>query len=338
MKSKVVVLALLILTAAILVGACSHPPATRIASTERSLTLIPMDGPITSKKAELSGLAWHGDMLILLPQYPERFGQNDGVLFAIPKSAILNYLDGKSQDPITPTTIRLSAPGLKESIHGFEGYEAIGFSGENVYLTIESGKNAKMMGYLVEGKVSADQSELQINTSQVVKIPPPVLLDNRTDEALIVMGDRVLTFFEANGAQVNSSPAAHVFGLDLSPQGTLSFPNLEYRVTDATLGPDGQIWVINHFSPKDTDLLTSSDPLAEKYGKKSPQQQYPQVERLVALKDNPSGITLAGSAPLEFELAKEPRNWEGLVALDRRGFLLVTDKSPDTLLAFVPLP
>ena len=32
------------------------------------------------------------------------------------------------------------------------------------------------------------------------------------------------------------------------------------------------------------------------------------------------------------------RNWEGIARLEGRGFLLVTDQFPDTILAFVPYP
>lgn len=338
MKLKIGLLALSIFGATAIVNACFYLPARETSLTEQPVTLIPMDGPITDKDAELSGLAWHGDMLVLLPQYPDRFGGNGGVLFAIPKNAILDFLDGKSNQPITPTTIQFFAPGLKDSIHDFEGYEAIAFSSENVYLTIESGKDEKMMGYLVSGKISDDQSEIHIDTSRMVKIPPQVIIDNRTDEALIVTGDRVLTFFESNGAKLNSEPVAHTFGLDLSPQGTIVFPNLEYRVTDAALSQDGQIWIINKFSPDDTDLVPKSDPLAKKYGEGNTHKKYKQVERLVLLNNDASGITLADVAPIQLELIEEARNWEGLVALDKRGFLLVTDKSPDTLLVFVPMP
>lgn len=194
------------------------------------------------------------------------------------------------------------------------------------------------MGYLVGGQISADQSEIHIDTSRVVKIPPPVLIDNHTDEALIITGNRILTFFEVNGVKLNSNPVAHVFGLDLSQQGTISFPNLEYRVTDAALGPNGQIWVINYFYPEETYLLPEADPLAEKYGAASTYKKYPQVERLVLLNYAASGITLTDVAPIQLELIKDARNWEGLVALDQRGFLLVTDKFPGTMLAFVPMP
>jgi hypothetical protein len=278
-------------------------------------------------------------MLILLPQYPDRFGKEDGALFAISKQQILDFLDKRSIQPITPSFVPFSAPGLKDSIPDFEGYEAIGFTANRVYLTVEAGKNQQMMGYLVGGDISTNRNEIHIDITNVIKIPPQVLLDNRADEALIVTNDKIMTFFEVNGAQLNTRPVAHVFGLDLSPHGTISFPNLEYRVTDAALDPDGQIWVINKFSPKDTELLPPYDPLSIKYGGGDGAYiQYPQVERLVPLNNSPSGITLADLPPIPLQLIQEARNWEGLVALDRRGFLLVTDKSPETLLVFVPRP
>ena len=299
-----------------------------LGSSEQSIVLIPLEGPITGKKAELSGLAWMGDTLVLLPQYPEKFGPNDGALFTIPKQAILDYLDGKSQQPISPNTIELIAPGLKDSIPKFEGYEAIGFLNQNVYLTIESGKDNEMMGYLVSGTVSSDSDAIRIDTSHVAEIQPPIQMDNRTDEALVITQNKILTFFEVNGANLNPQPAAHVFDLNLTPEGTILFPHLEYLVTDAALGPDGEIWILNQASPNDSELFSIFDPLKE----------FRKVERLVKLNHETSGITLADTPPLQIKLDKDPRNWEGLVLLDNRGFLLVTDKSPDTLLGFVPVP
>src|SRR5512138_133697 len=58
---------------------------------------IPLAGPAAGSNAELSGLAWYGDWLILLPQYPERFPSGpDGSLFAIAKADLLAFLDEKS--------------------------------------------------------------------------------------------------------------------------------------------------------------------------------------------------------------------------------------------------
>ena len=135
-------------------------------SSPQTAVTIHLNGPIAGKQAELSGLAWLGDNLILLPQYPERFGTSDGVLFEIPKQELLDYLDGKSNEPIVPNTIKFSAPGLKDGIKHYQGFEAISFWHQHVYLTIESGKNNEMMGYLVSGTISSDFTEIKIDTDR----------------------------------------------------------------------------------------------------------------------------------------------------------------------------
>ena len=95
-------------------------------------------------------------------------------------------------------------------------------------------------------------------------------------------------------------------------------------------------WGINYFFPGDTDLLPSIDPIADVYGKSN--AGFEHVERLVKFEYSEDGITLAKAAPILLVLTEDARNWEGLVVLDDRGFLLATDKFPTTILGFVPLP
>jgi hypothetical protein len=61
---------------------------------------------------------------------------------------------------------------------------------------------------------------------------------------------------------------------------------------------------------------------------------------LVELQYTESGLELTGAAPIQLELlpGSLPHNWEGLVRLDSRGFLVMTDSFPDTILGFVPSP
>ena len=304
---------------------------------EQEVINLELAGPITDPNAELSGLGWYGNTLILLPQYPERFADGDGALFALPKADILAALDTTHQTPLEPAAIHLTAPGLKESIPNYQGFEAIGFHGDQVFLTIEAGEGADMHGYLVSGTIASDLSKITLDTSNVVEIPMAFPSDNHSDEALIITNDTVLTFFEINGADLNPSPAAHVFDFDLNPQGTVSIPNLEYRLTEAAL--DGNsLWVINYFFPGDTDLTPKTDPLAEKYGEGKSHAAQDQVERLVELNYSPDGITFADSAPIQLTLDSDnARNLEGLVVLDNQGFLMVTDKFPSTMLIFVKM-
>ena len=64
------------------------------------------------------------------------------------------------------------------------------------------------------------------------------------------------------------------------------------------------------------------------------------VERLVELQlqQTPRAVVRTTTPPLYLRLANTPRNWEGVVRFDRdarHGFLMVTDRYPTTLLAYV---
>ena len=199
-----------------------------------------------------------------------------------------------------------------------------------------------MRGYLVAGEISSDLSVLRLNPDKLRQLPPQAGIMNLADEAVLVVDDRVATIHEANGVNVNPNPVSHLFGLYLQPLGTVPFPTLEYRVTDAT-SPDskGRFWVINYYFPGEGPLLKPPpDHLPNEYDPSDARSVSTAVERLVELEYSKNGITLTETRAIYLEKTRydRPRNWEGLVRLEKRGFLVVTDKFPTTLLAFVPLP
>jgi hypothetical protein len=315
-------------------------PAQEGTAGEQPVTVIPLTKPLVKRNAQVSGLAWYGDYLIILPQYPDFFtSEGDGFLFALPKSDILAFLDGATSDPLEPIQIPFVAPDLSEQIDGFEGYEAIVFVGDRVFLTIEAETDLPT-GYLLTGTIAPDISELAVDVSNVVEIQPQSTSGNKAEETLIVTRDAVTTIYEVNGVVLNASPVVHVFDANLTALDTISFPNIEYRITDATaLDGDNRFWAINYFYPGDKDLAPETDPLADTFGPGPTHARYDAVERLVEFHYAESGITLTDSAPIQLELLeKDARNWEGLVRLDDRGFLLMTDKFPQTILGFVAAP
>jgi hypothetical protein len=296
---------------------------------------------LADRNAEVSGLAWYGDYLVIMPQYPNFSSdyQGNGFLYVLPKADILEFLDGKNSAPLEPLAIPLNDAILAERIEDYQGFEAIAFSGERVFLTIEAGAGADMRGYLVSGTIKSDLSAITLDVEHIVENPLQDQQDNKSDEAILVVGDRLLTFYEVNGAGVNSQPVAHVFDFDLNSLGTISFPNIEYRVTDASPAGGTDFWVINYFFPGDEDLRPAVDPLAGKFGLGPTHSQNETVERLVEMRYSASGITLTDAPPIQLTLVVDvSRNWEGLVLLDDRGFLLMTDKFPETILGFVPMP
>lgn len=319
-------------------GESASEATAQAASVEQPVVEIPLAGALTSPQAELSALAWYGEHLILAPQYPD-FGGGGSFFYALPKADILAFLDGALAGPLEPQPIPLVVPNLRQQIDGFEGFEALALAGERAFLTIEAAPGNAPRAYLVAGTMAADLSMLTIDAVNRVEIPPQSGSANRSDEALLVVGDAVVTIYEVNGAALNPAPLAHVFDLDLAPRGVVPFPSIEYRITDATaVDAAGRFWAIDYQYPGDEDLWPASDPLAEQYGCGVTHCQYEQVERLVQFEYDQTGITLVGTPPLLLTLVDEARNWEGLVRLDERGFLLVTDKFPATILGFVALP
>jgi hypothetical protein len=316
----------------------STAPAPPPGIDEQLVIAIPLTQPLAGQNAEVSGMAWFGDALILLPQYPHRMSNDDdGALFGLARADILAYLDGTTGEPLDPLPIPFHAPGLSARIDGFEGYEAIAFAGERVFLTIEAAGPPR--GYLVAGTIAADLSGLTLDVTTLVELPAQSNSTNKSDEAILVIGDMILTIYEVNGAGLNPSPLARAFDFNLNSLGTIPFPNVEYRVTDVVEpDEDGYFWAINYFYPGDTDLSVEADPLVEQYGLGPTHAQYEQVERLVAFQYDGERIVLVDTYPIYLELVDEARNWEGLVRLDTRGFLLATDKFPETILAFVPGP
>jgi len=323
------------------VSSSPTPSPTQSLSIEYSIQPIALAGEIAQPSAEISGLAWYSDTLILLPQYPSRFDEGDGAVFGISSQQIVAYLAGENQQPIEPFAIPIVAPDVKK-IPGYEGFEAIAFHNEQVFLTIEVNPG-KTYAYLVQGQIAPDLSQMTIDTDKKEIIQSQTGISNMSDEAILVAGSRIITFYEANGKNVNPNPQAHLFNFKLNPQDNLSFPNLEYRLTDATaMDANGRFWVINYFFPGDTKLEPAKDPIAQEYPSSPSHASSEIVERLLEYHFTENGLALTDSPPIWLELETEARNWEGIARLEvddfPHGFLLATDKFPSTILAYIPNP
>jgi hypothetical protein len=322
-------------------------PGTNLArektyAKETAVKEIVLTGPVSKSKAEVSGMAWYKDYLIILPQYPHRFKtkKSGSKVFAISKKEIISYIDGNARVlPIEPRKVEFKARGLHKDILGFEGYESIAFWGDRVFLTVEASPfPGFMVGYLVRGTITEDASRITLDKKPgPAKINPQAAIRNFSDETLLVTKDRVITIYEGNGKNINPKPVAHVFNHNLELLERIPFPSIEYRITDAA-APDsrGRFWCLNYLYPGNVKkLYPAADPIARKYGVGPTQSGSGTVERLVQFQLTTKEILLVPKAPVYFQLIDKPRNWEGIVRLDNRGFLIITDQHPRTILGFV---
>ena len=289
---------------------------------------ITLNGDITSPDQEVSGLAWYNDNLILLPQYPT------DKIYSIPKQQILDFLDS-SRTTILPGEIKWNSSGLDKCISGFEGYESIVFNNDTVYVTIEAERHRENSGFIARGIIDNKKNKIQINKKSLKKIKTPVMLRNMTYETIVLNNNSVLTIYEVNSAKVNKSPVYHQFDKNLKSDIIKPFPFTEYRITDATeIDNEGKFWVTNYFWPGDYDLLKPD--LNYTITKK---KDIKPVERLLEFQIVGDKIVRTKTSPINIKLSEfgDSRNWEGIVRLDNKGFLIVTDKFPGTILAFIPV-
>ena len=67
-------------------------------------------------------------------------------------------------------------------------------------------------------------------------------------------------------------------------------------------------------------------------------EKFDHVERLVEFKIDGNKIYKTDTLPIQLVLDKNSRNWEGLVRMDKKGFLMIVDEHPRTMLAFIKRP
>jgi hypothetical protein len=290
---------------------------------------ITLNGDITSPDQEISGLAWHNDNLMLLPQYP------DDNIYSIPKHKIINFLNS-SLTTIFPNDLNWNSSDLEKGIKGFEGYESIVFNDDTVYITIEAETRNTNSGFIACGVIDENKNEIVINKKSLKKINTPVTLRNMTYETILLYNNSVITIYEVNSANVNKSPVYYQFDKDLKSNIIKPFPFTEYRITDATeIDSEGKFWVTNYFWPGDYKLIKPDLDYVI-----ATKKDIKPVERLLEFQFVDEGIERTEREPINIKLSEfgDSRNWEGVVRLDNMGFLIATDKFPGTILAFIPLP
>lgn len=317
----------------------STSPTSQPLLEEVEVISLKMPERIQAASFEYSGLGWFGEDLVLLPQFPQgKDFSREANLFAISKDEILRAIE----DPDLELLFRevpIFNSDLRKVIRGFEGFESILFVGQNAYLTIESRAGNPMMGYLIRGEVQGELESITLDPESLVELVPFSSVRNATFEAMTYWDGKLYIIYEHNSMKGDKMPVAYQYNLDLELEREIPFPTIDYRVTDATISDlSGKFWVMNYFFPGDTHLAVNQDALVLEYGEGETHTQNEPVERLVQLQIELDAITRIDQPPVYLQLLdySVARNWEGVLALDDLGFLLITDSFPNSTLGFCP--
>ena len=305
-----------------------------IYAQESKVIEIPLEGSAGKKELEMSGLTWYKNELILMPQYVD---YDDPAFYAISKSKLNQWLSKQSAEGIVPQKIKLILPDYRKTIKGFQGFEAVCFDGNSIYLAIESKHDGIMKSFIVKGKIERKKGIITIDKDVLHEIPIPINIKNMGYESIIKYKNQILAIFEANGKNINPNPKIISFDRSLEKSKSLKFDNLEYRLTDATqVDKKGKFWAINFYWPgEEKRLKPALDEVLMNTNEGPTHEMFDHVERLVEYKIYKNEIKRTSSDPVQLTINKESRNWEGVVRLDKKGFIMIVDEYPRTILAFV---
>ena len=289
---------------------------------------IDLEGIITNPKQEISGMDWYNDNLFLLP---ENLG---GYLFMVKKNEIQKQLSLK-KGSIKPIKTMFNTPDYSKSIPGFDGFEAIAFYENSIYVTIEADENGEMVGYIAWGNIDPISYEITILEKNIQKISTPIQIDNLSYESIIRHENNLLLLYEANGSSLRKDPYQLLISLNDFSSKKIKGPNIEYRITDATKVRKNKFWAINYYWPGDKKNLK---PSLDKLSKNKKTNSDQTIERLVEFKIKRNGISLTRKKPINLILEEgNSRNWEAIVRFGESGFLIATDKYPRMILAYIKL-
>ena len=299
-------------------------------ATNKPIREILLAGEITNPDNEISGMDWYKEQLYLLPENATDH------LFIISKIQIKEYFLSNNPKAIIPKKIKLISPNYQSLIEGFDGFEAIAFTDDNVILSIEvKTKENNMTGYIAWGTCNSSTNELYFEKQSLKEVTTPIQIKNMAFESIVVHKNNAILLYEANGINLQKNVEHSKVSLDDYSLSKIDGFNIEYRITDATtLDSDNKFWCINYFWPGEKDKLKPGKDIYLEKG--SSNHSLESIERIIELEIKDEMISMSGSEPIQlFSKSDSSRNWEGIVRYEKDSFLIVTDKYPRMILGLV---
>jgi hypothetical protein len=286
------------------------------------VTPLPIDltGKPAGPRAELIGMAWYSDTLILLPRIPNFYTpEGHYAVLGISRRAVQDFLRGASSNRLQPISIPLFLPAIPANQLPDLELRSVAFSGAQVFLTAQI-TTPIIATLLMQGQVSPGLGKISLVNS--IQIPSPIQGNSSSifGPAVLVAGKRVVLFTEMNGTYNNPSSSASLFDFSLISQGKISFPFLESHLMSVT-SPDtqGSFWVLNCIYPSEDQAVL------------------PPAERLVEFHFTEFGIERTESRPISIKRSSPSSHCAtGLEKFGNQGFLVIDpDSSSGPKLLFI---
>ncbi|MCK5086611.1 MAG: hypothetical protein KAQ90_03775, partial [Melioribacteraceae bacterium] len=186
--------------------------------------------------------------------------------------------------------------------------------------------------YLVRGVINFEEKKIILDGKTKIEIESQSGLYNMAEETIFTYGKSVYTLHEVNGKNANLNPAATKINFSFTDVEKIPFPNIEFRITDATeTDSDGKFWVINYYYPGDYSSLKPDTENLKNFDKDFP------VERMIELQIVEDRIQTTNKESIYLNSIGYPdgRNWEGIVKFGEDGFLIITDRYPKSILGYL---
>lgn len=313
------------------------PVAPFDAPPELGLTLLTLPDALTDASLEFSALAyWPDHGVVMVPQYPDRFGDR---LWLLPRAQLADIQNGATA--VDPQPLAVRGLDAATALPGYEGFEAIALGPDSTAaVLIEHRHQDRTIATLLQGRLT--ESGFVLGSGCSATLQPPTDEHNQSFEALLwdTASARWVAMPELNGPPLVQNPrftAVDPITCQTSDVDTVPVP---WRITDVCSadGLANEFTTINYFWDGDRNLAVDVDPLAHLGLMGATHQSAAHRERLVQwsrqVSQDGSGPAWTPTEAHWLELGPRARNWEGIACLEN-GWLLVTDRHPGTLLAFV---
>lgn len=311
---------------------------TSCAYSQVKYKTIPFPAGISSVNEEFSGMALWNNRVYLEPQYgdhKETKLDGDFNIYSIAADSINRVITSKDTALSAYRILKvLNLDKLPDSVKKYyEGFEAITFTKNQVYLSIETYDKYDYC-FLLKGSVDTVNNQIHIDPNNFATLKRSLYIENAGFESVTYLSkeNKLLAMYEFNAAAKGNTGFLIDTAFKHRPE-KIETPFMYFRITDITANQNDEVYGINYFYNGDynsyLDNGTVSKPeanikkiipgLRDSLNKNPDYLKHKTFARIV-MRHNYKDLQWKQLATFD----GYKNNWEGLT-LFNKGALIVTD-------------